>query len=125
MMEHLAAKATVAAYQTADQHAQVAALSGVQAKVSNPLDKVNPSLSLFGGTFQTKVQTILGGVWMLVILLTVGYLLLGFAKYGSAKRVGHSDDLGEGSEKMQRAGIALGCEVAATAIVGAIITLAG
>lgn len=56
---------------------------------------------------------------------TTLYLLVGMLTYGRAKRVGHSDDLGEGSEKMTRAGIALGLEVAASLVVGAIIFVAG
>ncbi|MDE9364012.1 hypothetical protein PZ938_00185 [Luteipulveratus sp. YIM 133132] len=116
-MHYLAAHASVTAFHATPQ-------GPIVADGSNPLDGVTPSLDVFGVPFKSKLNTIIGGIWGLVLLGCAIYFLLGIVQYARAKRRGMSDELGEGAEKLKAAAIAFGLASASSIVLGGILWIA-
>jgi hypothetical protein len=60
--------------------------------VSNPFDKTNPDITVFGATLSAKAFLVLGGIWGFAMLACAVWLVIGIAKFGHAKRVNHNPD---------------------------------
>lgn len=93
-------------------------------QVDNPFEGVSPTLNVFGAEFNTMVAVILGGLWAIALVFVAAGLVMGLAKWGVAKRTGHSDDLTDGANAAKKSAVALGCLVGVPTIVGAIIFVA-
>ncbi len=93
--------------------------------IDNPLDKVTPSISVFGVKFEGAVQLVLGGLWAIVLILLAGAFLWNLMKWGVARNRGHSDDIEEGAAGAKKTGVAFGAAAGASVILGAILAIAG
>jgi hypothetical protein len=93
--------------------------------VDNPLDWTKPNFEVFGVKFKNGAALVLGGIWGLALVLIAGAFLLNLAKWGIAKKRGHSDDIEEGSDGAKKSAIAFGATAAAGVILGAILALVG
>ena len=93
---------------------------------TNPLCGIKPDPTVFGVAFQGQVNSILSGLWFLVLAGLAGAVLLGLARWGYAARVSHNPDaVTSGSEQARKAGVAFGVAAAATLVLSAILTAAG
>lgn len=96
----------------------------VHAAIDNPLDGVFPDFSIFGVQFTELWQKILGGIWALALVFSIGYLIWGIVQMGKSDD-GNPNAYKQGRKAAIMAGIALGCLAALTVIVGAILFVVG
>ncbi len=100
-------------------HAGIVPMAGID----NPLDGILPDFTVFGAKFTAWWQKLLGALWAIAILVTIGFLIWGIAKMGKADD-GNPGVYRQGQQAAKAAGIALCCEAALTVIVGAILAIA-
>lgn len=96
----------------------------VHAAIDNPLDGVFPDFSIFGLEFTQLWQKVLGGLWALALVFSIGYLIWGIVQMGKADD-GNPNAYKQGRKAAMAAGIALGCLAGLTVIVGAILFIVG
>lgn len=90
--------------------------------VTNPLEGITPSLSVFGVEFEGRISIILAGIWALVLAASAGAVLLGGGKWAWASKVSHSSEGAlEGAAQFKGAAVAFGVVAAASVVLGAII----
>ncbi|MGC5168699.1 hypothetical protein [Luteimicrobium sp. DT211] len=91
-------------------------------KISNPLDSVTPSITVFGVKFANKAGVIAGGIWGLCLLAGAVAVIMAAVKWGYNSKVQHSMDgtlEAAGQFKVAIAAFAGLCAV--SLIIGAII----
>lgn len=93
--------------------------------VENPLDWTKPNFDVFGVKFKNATALVLGGIWGLAIVLVAGAFLWNLAKWGIARKRGHTDDIADGADGAKKTAIAFGCVAGAGVILGFILALVG
>jgi len=90
--------------------------------VTNPWDGVTPTLSIFGVTFEGRIQMILGGLWALAMVVSGVAVLMGAAKWSWAAKVSHSSEGAmEAAGQFKGAIMGLAAVAGVSLITGAII----
>jgi Type IV secretion system pilin len=100
-------------------HLITEAVRGAAADIPDPLTGVKPTFTGFG-TFDTLWKKVLGVIWGLGLVVTVGFLIRGVVSYARAEGV-HPTQMRDAKQEATRAGIAFAGLVALGAIVSAVI----
>ncbi|MDJ0396171.1 hypothetical protein QMK17_22900 [Rhodococcus sp. G-MC3] len=93
--------------------------------ISNPLDGVNPDLSLLGPALNSTWKRILAAVWGGCIAVAGLYVLTSGLSLKKARKRGMSSDLSEATDDWKMSLYVLGIVAAASPIIGGVLFLVG